>query len=194
VATRTPLLSSDRVGRACVGGNPNHGPLTGLRIQAAVGGRLGCRRTRRVEAPVPSIVLDLLAVAEAPDNGSPWPPLPPDCPLAGARACNQHFYRFSDSSDPLDWSLPVVIWGAERAAHYPPERQCQEHAFSIFLTADALRRKRKRVKRFRDHKIVRFMLTPSMGVALEMPSGSSHYSWWPDVGFVPPPDDTELVE
>jgi hypothetical protein len=151
-------------------------------------------RPRVRTPPIPSIVLDLLPVAEAPDNKSAWPPLPPDCRLAGAKTYNQPFYRFSDGSDPLDWALPVVIWGVERAAHSSPERQCQAHAFSISVTPDALRRKKRRVKRFRDHRIVRFTLNPSMGVALETPSGSSHYSWWPDVNFIPPPDDTEFVE
>jgi hypothetical protein len=123
---------------------------------------------------------------------SPWPTRPGGCPPSTAERTTGTYLRLVDGSEE-DWQLPIQINGP--LAEATAEKECMNHAFSVFATLDGAQTLRKRVKRFTLHRVARVTMTHEYGVLLMKNSAkSSHCSWWPEPTFVAPPPYTMVEE
>ena len=113
-----------------------------------------------------------------------WPPLPPDCPTEGAAPAQGVFFRLVRGTED-DWRTHAMIRGANS---YPASvGPCRWHALSVFSALADARRLQRKSPIFRNASIAAFQMAPEMGVSLQDKPPSSHYDWWPDSSFRPPP-------
>ena len=136
-------------------------------------------------------VIDFAPVARDGQAGRVWPDRPDGCPASAAVERTGTFYRFTSATDPRDWHLPCERY-PEVYKSKTGDDACRCHAFSVYSDPADIPDARDRYPKFKSYKVLRFEMTEQMGVSARGGGLPSHHSWWPSVGFVPPPDGEEV--
>lgn len=120
-----------------------------------------------------------------------WPnDFPENCPPNDAQARSIIVYMLI--STPIDVEkdfLPLYDRQPKGQANLREDawRWCQAKGLSVFENKEHLRSIQGNVRRFKNHQIGRFRITPAMGVLKPTSSlyGDSHRTWWFPVGIKP---------
>ena len=114
-------------------------------------------------------------------------PLPEDCPPSEADKITtlRHVYRLVRANPPecddFDSLAAARADSGDDPHQYDADKGCHARGLSVYTEReDALRRRRQR--RFRDHKLCRVLLHAGAGYI--KPFGQrSHHTWWPRKDF-----------
>lgn len=116
------------------------------------------------------------------------PGLPDECPPSGAHPSSGAFYLYArpslkvgDRLAPGDWVYP---WKKPKSEVKGRTELCEAWAFSVWDSADTLRKIRDREPWTRAKSIAELQLSEADGVmvASRSPMGEGHNDWWPPAG------------
>lgn len=101
--------------------------------------------------------------------------LPEQCPPGNAISVNlSPVYRLVDGEDV---STSDLLSHVEAGLRFPPEKECQAHAVSLFQDIEGCERQQKKFKMLRNKKIYRGQITKDCGV-VDLYLNISHINLW----------------